>query len=848
MGSTKKDLEIIYNLQWKNNPGHLNDKANIVAMCDIPATTLNWETFKSYLLKNSGATGDDVKVSYVSIDDKEFPIESQLDFQIALYSFRQRARTGGIITLKLDCVSDSNRNGPIKRLRRMMDKPMAEAEVVTVPEDETPEWFKKYMKEFKKEVIDEVTTSVMNAVSNIKQNTSYHARKSKFDCCKRQRKNPLGLNLCEIDEKELIKSLKMERKLDNKLEKLEQKTMKIKEKKMALQTNDVANEFQIQASDVKSDIDSVCVSVVGKHEVFVPHMLGGETYQHEWEVINSGLIEWSSNTELRYAWGSETLKPVAKIVPCPKLKVQEKGTVTIRVEIPKKPGTYECYWYFYHDGRRLGQWVGCLFTVDPSPFNSPSASMIKSNEIILPPLHFNTSTPKKLKLDSPLENVDTNVVNISDNLQNMALNEENQFDSCVGSESEPQSLISMGRSISSINSTTPSDEFVVLRLPQNQDKDDKPLESVNVCIPLENIKVEKIDIDNMEEPIENEDNNNNTETANELFEEPIINETKESQFAYVNYNGEKIAIPKSYLRSDFLATAEDAPDPTMLKSQESGSCKTPDEASKSDNMTNSTIENKSRLFVFPLNCPGFEVVYPSNSMNESINLHLNESCESTQTSMTERNNTYPPKHDYNAFPINFGNVSMSSSYTGNASECMRCHSLSYTPNVYAQPSYAPDFNHSKCGGQYCQQFINTREKSTETSCSTPSTTNIPRYPQNLINSTASIHENIPSAPHPPQTTQNEANVQMFPDTLVTGAVNVASSAINTARTVLNMFTTKSEQGRWQNGHWVTNDPNSPREKALRVLYEMGFWDRDLNATLLARYNDDIQRVISELLQ
>lgn len=50
MGSKKKDLEIIYNLQWKNKSFNGDDKANIVGMYDIPSTTLNWDTFKSYLV------------------------------------------------------------------------------------------------------------------------------------------------------------------------------------------------------------------------------------------------------------------------------------------------------------------------------------------------------------------------------------------------------------------------------------------------------------------------------------------------------------------------------------------------------------------------------------------------------------------------------------------------------------------------------------------------------------------------------------------------------------------------------------------------------------------------------
>lgn len=52
MGSKKKDLEIIYSLQWKDKPTNGGDKANIIGMYDIPATTLNWEIFKSYLVGN----------------------------------------------------------------------------------------------------------------------------------------------------------------------------------------------------------------------------------------------------------------------------------------------------------------------------------------------------------------------------------------------------------------------------------------------------------------------------------------------------------------------------------------------------------------------------------------------------------------------------------------------------------------------------------------------------------------------------------------------------------------------------------------------------------------------------
>lgn len=50
MTTKKKDLEIVCNLQWKNKPTTTGDKSNIVGIYDIPATTLNWDIFKSYLV------------------------------------------------------------------------------------------------------------------------------------------------------------------------------------------------------------------------------------------------------------------------------------------------------------------------------------------------------------------------------------------------------------------------------------------------------------------------------------------------------------------------------------------------------------------------------------------------------------------------------------------------------------------------------------------------------------------------------------------------------------------------------------------------------------------------------
>lgn len=102
--------------------------------------------------------------------------------------------------------------------------------------------------------------------------------------------------------KDLLKSLKLEYKLENKLEKLERKTKKIKEKKLALFTKSSdsdaghsssrsrSNHVQEDDNEDELQMDGAPVNDLS----VVPHMLGGEIYLHRWEVINVGKAAWSS--------------------------------------------------------------------------------------------------------------------------------------------------------------------------------------------------------------------------------------------------------------------------------------------------------------------------------------------------------------------------------------------------------------------------------------------------------------------------------------------------------------------------------------------------------------------------
>lgn len=110
-------------------------------------------------MKNSGTTEDDVKVSYIS-EEGEVPINSQKDFQIALYTFRKKARNGEVITLWLDRISERKN----KKLHLMVIDAQTQvngyenkaAETTAMTENGPPEWFKKYMKQFRKEFLDDV--------------------------------------------------------------------------------------------------------------------------------------------------------------------------------------------------------------------------------------------------------------------------------------------------------------------------------------------------------------------------------------------------------------------------------------------------------------------------------------------------------------------------------------------------------------------------------------------------------------------------------------------------------------------------------------------------------------------
>lgn len=91
-------------------------------------------------------------------DNGEVPVNSQRDFQIALYTFRKKARNGEVITLWLDRISEKKKKMHLVSDAQTQASGQENKAAETSPNVESvpPEWFKKYMKQFKHEFMDEM--------------------------------------------------------------------------------------------------------------------------------------------------------------------------------------------------------------------------------------------------------------------------------------------------------------------------------------------------------------------------------------------------------------------------------------------------------------------------------------------------------------------------------------------------------------------------------------------------------------------------------------------------------------------------------------------------------------------
>lgn len=297
--------------------------------------------------------------------------------------------------------------------------------------------------------------------------------------------------------------------------------------------------------------------------------------------------------------------------------------------------------------------------------------------------HFDCKTVKRETSGSPKP---LNTEDVTEELKNLSLDggEDNDLsreekiaadDTNCSSDSDNQSIISIADTNTSVCSGS-SDEFVVIPISA---KDENTQEAST-------IEVEKIE----GRPSGSGDNNNNNDEENvansiaEIVKKEGSKSGKELSvsfvsclkglllgYAYVTIDGKKFAVPKCFLHDEYLATAEDAPDPsepqtetnvtgaipketttTPLKPEEittifsksmtetkptfsddfgklTQSCTV---ASATDNQSSDShcstagsnfsdvtkeVTRNGRVFVFPAEAPGFEILSLAPDMQES---------------------------------------------------------------------------------------------------------------------------------------------------------------------------------------------------------------------------------------
>uniref|UniRef100_A0A8C4VSS0 Next to BRCA1 gene 1 protein n=1 Tax=Gopherus evgoodei TaxID=1825980 RepID=A0A8C4VSS0_9SAUR len=93
----------------------------------------------------------------------------------------------------------------------------------------------------------------------------------------------------------------------------------------------------------------------------------GTKFIKHWRMKNTGNVEWSSDTKLKFMWGNLTLgSSEKKDVLVPSLPAGQVGIVSVEFIAPALEGTYASHWRLSHKGEQFGPRVWCSIVVDPS--------------------------------------------------------------------------------------------------------------------------------------------------------------------------------------------------------------------------------------------------------------------------------------------------------------------------------------------------------------------------------------------------------------------------------------------------------------------------------------------------
>lgn len=301
-------------------------------------------------------------------------------------------------------------------------------------------------------------------------------------------------------------------------------------------------------------------------------------------------------------------------------------------------------------------------------------------------------------------------------------------------------------------------------------------------------------------------------------ETTVIDSVDRDGFAYVHYDGQKIPMPCKYLSETFLATAEQAPNPNILEKSvvepsESSVKVSPSEyvpsesgftvesshcsamASSFSEMNENQAENspKKRLFVFPQSRPGFEIVYPeyNNTTLQNMDSILPNSRQSGLICKSPSENSSWSVCSNAGNEISFYNDYSNGSMMNLSHEPCHSHANIYQGCQFHKPqggSPSCMLRSSAPPPPHCMHCCDTASWVTPNSCHVSQCGSVICSEAGSCQSPAPL----PKCEATPPPVKNDPSVHILPETVVTGATNLANSALNTARNVLNMIVPNKE--------------------------------------------------------
>ncbi|XP_066484375.1 next to BRCA1 gene 1 protein isoform X2 [Tiliqua scincoides] len=183
------------------------------------------------------------------------------------------------------------------------------------------------------------------------------AEKQRLRAEKKQRK---------AEVRELKKQLKLHRKIHlwNSVHTLDNTGLTIA-KSESLQPNTL---LPLQGCPVI--VPTLSASFVDENLPDGTHLQPRTSFIKHWHMKNTGNMEWSSDTKLKFMWGNLTLAFSGKRdVIVPALLPGQVGVVSVEFVAPPVEGTYTSHWRLSHRGEQFGPRIWCSIVVDPSASN-----------------------------------------------------------------------------------------------------------------------------------------------------------------------------------------------------------------------------------------------------------------------------------------------------------------------------------------------------------------------------------------------------------------------------------------------------------------------------------------------